>query len=238
MTETGGGEGWRGGFGGFAENENGGGKAGQGGGAGRPGPNGERATLACGRGPAVRWDVRRNFLGRSIEDATDAFHKLRRRERSGEARPLHAHELVGHARLRLGRRVHDHGQEKRHTGRHVVGALGRQFPFAAKVAFLASLRVLGDERHEQGALANLFLDLRVPLVAAAQFSLVEPHLDAEGPQRVRDAPRGRGVFARVAEENGTGWAGGGHGRGELTDCFADGSTRAEIAAVTEVISKR
>ena len=48
---------------------------------------------------------------------------------------------------------------------------------------------------------DLLLDLFVPSVARAQSALIEPNLDAERPQRIGDAARGRGVFARVAEED-------------------------------------
>jgi len=68
---------------------------------------------------------------------------------------------------------------------------------------MSSLRGRGHDGHKQRTLADLLLDLRIPRVAAAQLALVEPHLHAKGPQPVRDAPRGVGVIARVAQKNST-----------------------------------
>jgi hypothetical protein len=79
-----------------------------------------------------------------------------------------------------------------------VGTFNRLLPLAPKVPFVSGLRVRGDHCHEQRALPYLLSDLRIPCVAAAQFALVEPNLDAMGSQRLRDALRSRGVLAGVA----------------------------------------
>jgi hypothetical protein len=58
-----------------------------------------------------------------------------------------------------------------------------------------------DEGHEQRALLDLLPDLRIPLVAAAQLALVEPHLNPETAQRLGDALRRVRVLVGVAQEH-------------------------------------
>ena len=85
-----------------------------------------------------------------------------------------------------------------------MAAVHGQPPFTAEIAFQPPLGLLRDDRDEQRAGADLTADLGVPRVAAAEFVLVKPYLDAAGAQAFRDAAGGRGVLVRVAEEDGAG----------------------------------
>jgi hypothetical protein len=82
-----------------------------------------------------------------------------------------------------------------------VGAIHRQLPFQAEVAFGARVGVRGDDRHEQAAVMDLLADLVIPDIPAAQLALVEPHLDPGSPQRLADTPRRLGILRGIAQEH-------------------------------------
>jgi hypothetical protein len=89
------------------------------------------------------------------------------------------------------------------------------FPFAAKIAFEALLRVVGDNWNEEDAVLDLVPDLLIPRVPAAQLALVEKHLDAGRTQRLAN-PLGRVRILRgVAQEYRVRWLS--HRRSPLTD---------------------
>jgi hypothetical protein len=58
----------------------------------------------------------------------------------------------------------------------------RQFPLKPKIALDSGTRMQGDDRDEQGAGLDLLADGSIPGIAAAQFALVEPHVDRGGAQ--------------------------------------------------------
>jgi hypothetical protein len=71
--------------------------------------------------------------------------------------------------------------------------------------------VLRDQWQEQRTAIDLPPNIRIPHFPAAQFGLVEPHFHPGRAERFRDATRGGGIFAGIAQEYGTSGAGGGHG---------------------------
>src|ERR1700691_209623 len=81
-------------------------------------------------------------------------------------------------------------------------AIDCKLPFEAEIAFGPTTGVFRYDRNEQRAGLDLLSDRVVPGVAAAQFALVEPHLDARGAQGPADALGGRCILGGVAEENG------------------------------------
>jgi hypothetical protein len=52
---------------------------------------------------------------------------------------------------------------------------------------------------------DLAADRRIPAVAAAEFALVKPHLDACGAQRIAQVLGGLGVLGSVAQKYGPAW---------------------------------
>jgi hypothetical protein len=52
---------------------------------------------------------------------------------------------------------------------------------------------------------DLLADLTVPSIAAAEFGLVEPDLDASCPKCVSDTLRSRRIFGRITQEDGIRW---------------------------------
>jgi hypothetical protein len=140
-------------------------------------------------------------LGSGLNQATDIFDELPAGRAAGKPRELRLEKLFGDIGRRLGRVVRDHRHDERAVFRHVVRAIDRLFPLAAEIALSARLRVRRDDRDEQRALADLPADLRVPRVAAAEFTQVEPHLDTECAQRIRDPARRVVVFAGVTQKD-------------------------------------
>lgn len=67
---------------------------------------------------------------------------------------------------------------------HVVRAVNRKPPFAAEVAFVSGLGVGRDDCYKKAAIADPFVNLAVPGIAAPKLAAVEPHLDACGAQRI------------------------------------------------------
>jgi hypothetical protein len=76
-----------------------------------------------------------------------------------------------------------------------------EFPFEAEAALGARLGVSRDDGDEQGAVVDLFPDLRGPGVAAAEFVFLEPAIEARATKRLRAAASGGGIVAGVAEED-------------------------------------
>jgi len=102
---------------------------------------------------------------------------------------LRRRERVGNIRFGLGRVIHAHGHDERAASSHEVRALLGEPPFEPEVSFRPRLGVVGNERQEERAIADLPADRLVPDIAAAQFALVKPHLDAGGAQRIANGPR-------------------------------------------------
>ena len=98
--------------------------------------------------------------------------------------------------------VDDDRHDERLTVRHVVRAIDRKLPFTPEVALQPRLRRARDDRHEQRAIVDVPPDLPVPGIAAPQLALVEPDLDAGGPERVANVPRGLRILRGVAQEYG------------------------------------
>ena len=96
----------------------------------------------------------------------------------------------------------DHGRQQEHIG-HTFGAPQCALPFLPEHAFAPFVGLLRQHRHEVGALAvDRLFDALGPVVAAAQLSLVEPHVGgAEVEQLVGQRSRRSGVFAGVADEH-------------------------------------
>ena len=74
--------------------------------------------------------------------------------------------------------------------RHEMRAIDGQLPFQSEVPFTARLRARRNDGHEQRARADLRPNLRIPLIAADELALIQPHFDARRPQ-------GRGHALRV-----------------------------------------
>jgi hypothetical protein len=132
------------------------------------------------------------------------FHlagELGRGQRFRQPGPLHAHEFLRHEGVVFARLVDHDRQDERHAARHVARAVGGLTPFPAKIAFRPALGDGGDERKEEDAIPDLAADFLVPGVAAPQFALVEPDLDAGPAQGLGHDRGGAGVLAGVAEEN-------------------------------------
>ncbi len=82
-------------------------------------------------------------------------------------------------------------------------ALGRELPCDAGIPFPPRLRGRGHHGHKQRSRGDLPAYLNIPRIAADEFALVEPYLDAGGAQCVANALRRHRVLGRVAQENGT-----------------------------------
>jgi hypothetical protein len=76
-------------------------------------------------------------------------------------------------------------------------ALYSELPFQSEIPFGTRLRVGRDDRDEQGAIVDLSLDLAVPQLAAPQFALVEPNLNASCTECVANALRGLRILRSV-----------------------------------------
>jgi len=63
---------------------------------------------------------------------------------------------------------------------------------------VTSVRVRGDDGHEESAVVDLVLDLLIPGVPAPQLGLIEKHLDAFGVQGIAQVLRGFLVLGCIA----------------------------------------
>jgi hypothetical protein len=79
-----------------------------------------------------------------------------------------------------------------------VRALLGEAPLEPEVPFRPRLRMRGNNRQEERAVADLPANRLIPDIAAAQFTLVKPHFDAGGAQRVGDWACRRGVLRCIA----------------------------------------
>src|SRR5215469_11398649 len=102
--------------------------------------------------------------------------------------------------MQLRRVVDTDRKEKGPASRHEVGALVGEVPFEPEVALSAGLRTPGDDRDEERTRANLAANRLIPGIAAAQFVLVEPDLDATLTQALGNASRRLGILRGVAEK--------------------------------------
>jgi hypothetical protein len=81
----------------------------------------------------------------------------------------------------IARTVNNDRHKKRAFDCHEMGAIDGKLPFEPKIALKPLLRILGNNRNEQGAVADLLPDLPVPSISAAQLALVEPDFDSGCP---------------------------------------------------------
>ena len=70
-------------------------------------------------------------------------------------------------------------------------------PLTTEVTLEACIGVRRNDRHEQRAILDLLPDLLIPCVAADEFALVEPYLDAACAQRFSDALRRLGILRSI-----------------------------------------
>src|SRR5450432_3287527 len=82
-----------------------------------------------------------------------------------------------------------------------MGAIDGEFPLASEVSLEASLRGCRDDGYEDRAVVDLFSDLPVPSIPAAQLALIEPDLNSAGPQRFANLPGGLGILRGIAQEH-------------------------------------
>ena len=106
-------------------------------------------------------------------------------------------ELLGHRGISLGRLIDDDWNEECLLVHDIAGPVHRYRPLAAEVPLIALFRIGRDNRNEKTAVIDLLADLLIPGVPAPQLALIEPHLDASGPQRIAKSPYGLGVLRRA-----------------------------------------
>jgi hypothetical protein len=104
-----------------------------------------------------------------------------RRVACGNARPLHRPERVRDKCFLIARTVNNDRHQERTFDRHQLGPIDCESPFEPKIALEPLLRILGNNRNEQGAVADLLPNLPVPNISAAQLALVEPDFDSACP---------------------------------------------------------
>ena len=79
-------------------------------------------------------------------------------------------------------------------------------PLEPEIPFGPRLRMVGNDRQEERAIADLPADRLIPDIAAAQLALVKPHLDAGGAQRLGNGPRHRRILRCITQKYGLdGW---------------------------------
>ena len=120
--------------------------------------------------------------------------------------PMRAEEFLGNTRIGLAGVVNHHGQQESRVIRHVVQPPRGEMPFTAEVTLGPRVGVGRDQRYKQCAIVDLFLYLRIPRVAPAQFAAVEPHFDAGSSQNLADARRCLCILGGVGNEDCTGRA--------------------------------
>ena len=76
-------------------------------------------------------------------------------------------------------------------------AVDREFPLEPEVALGSALCMCRDQRNKEPTISDLFADLLIPEVPAAQLALVEPDLDATLTQPLSNAPRGLGILRGI-----------------------------------------
>ncbi|MBK6452488.1 MAG: hypothetical protein IPF84_08105 [Proteobacteria bacterium] len=153
------------------------------------------------------WRVRRRVPGiacvRSRRRLGRAFRESSKRRVSGQSRPLSFAKTVGYSSQCITGLVDHHRHEESLVVGNQVRAIDRKFPFQPEVTFTAQLGVLRDDRHEQHAILIRLRDRHVPRIAAAQFALVEPHLEPRRAQCIGDAPCDLRVLRGIAQKNGS-----------------------------------
>ena len=83
------------------------------------------------------------------------------------------------------------------SARLTLRAVDREFPLEPEVALGSSLCMRRDQRNKERTISDLFADLRVPDVPAAQLASVEPDLDAALTQPHSNAPCGLGILRGI-----------------------------------------
>jgi hypothetical protein len=82
-----------------------------------------------------------------------------------------------------------------------VAAVNGELPLEPKIPFVTRVRVARDHRNEQRAALDLLADRRIPGIATAKFTLIEPDLNASRTQRVAELLGSLGVLGGVAKEH-------------------------------------
>jgi hypothetical protein len=82
-----------------------------------------------------------------------------------------------------------------------VRPVDSQFPLKSEITLISPMSIARDDGNEEGAGIDLLADRIIPGVAAAQFALVEPYLDAGSPQCVTDTAGRRGVLRGITHED-------------------------------------
>ena len=95
---------------------------------------------------------------------------------------MHLPKPLRHPFIIITRVVDDDRQQESLVGRDQVGAIDRELPLETEIPLDAIVRVVRDDREEQGAGLDLLADRLVPGVPAPQLALVEPNLDPGGSQ--------------------------------------------------------
>ena len=136
------------------------------------------------------------------EQALHVRDKVRQRPGARRPRPGHREKGLGHEGLVLDRGIEADGHDKGAAAGDEERALFGQMPLEAEIAFVPRLGLRRHDGHEQRAGADLLADSLIRFVAAALGLLVEPHLDARGPEGGDERSGGGGVGRRDGQEHG------------------------------------
>ena len=85
---------------------------------------------------------------------------------------------------------------------HIERSLDSQPPLPSKIALVSCLGLGRHERHEIVAVANLFTNLLVPGIPAAEFAFVVPNLKSIGRERIPNPSRSLTILRGVTQKNG------------------------------------
>jgi hypothetical protein len=114
---------------------------------------------------------------------------------------LHIPEAFGYSVVELRGAVDNDWQQEGAVGCDQVRPADGQLPFKAEVTLRARVGAAGNDRDEEGATLDLPPNCRIPRIPAPQLALVEPYLDSPASQDLADAPRGGGIFGRIAQKD-------------------------------------
>ena len=128
--------------------------------------------------PGAAPDTARQRRQLRRQQALDPFDESWRCLASRQARPLHLSKALRYIRARVTRVIDDDRNQKRYAVGHVGGAIHRELPLPAEVPLVTSVRVRGDEGHEERAVVDLAPDLLIPRIPTPQLALIEKDLDA------------------------------------------------------------
>jgi hypothetical protein len=121
----------------------------------------------------------------------------------GYMHPLHLTKPIGHPRGCFFGVIDDCGHQESRIVIHHLRAVDCKLPLQSEVAFPSVLCVGGNDGDEKCAVIDLPADFPIPLIAAAQLTLVEPHFNTRSDQRLSNTPCCGQVFRRVAQKDGS-----------------------------------